>query len=121
MLTVTSPSDVAKGSTITVTMPNNVMNPQTGAPSAIFSIYTFSNTASIDNSTSLTVTCDTPNLIVNPTSVRVLTSVNDITTFTVSFQTTNPIPAGSLVYFSMPKDQAVLTSSSATTISASYV
>lgn len=103
-ITVISSADIAKGSTITVNLPNNVKNPPTGAPSSTFAINSYVSTYQIDSLSTLTVTADTFNDIVSPTSARSDATVNTPITMTISFSTTNPIPVGSIIKFYVPKD-----------------
>lgn len=57
------------------------------------------------------VTADTFNKITNYFSTRSVVTVNTASAFTLSFQTTNPIPANAKVSFSIPTDQALVDSS----------
>ncbi len=66
-------------------MPNNVRNPQIGAPSYVFIMNSFSNAVSIDTLSSLTVTYDTPSAVLFDSSVRSASTVNNAVTFTLSF------------------------------------
>lgn len=107
-MTVTSPSDLAKNTAITVNLVNNVRNPQTGAVSSAFTIKTLYSTGEIDQSTSVTVTPNTYNNIINYSSIRDVETVNSQVILTMAFQTTNPIPVNSLIKFSIPVDQALI-------------
>jgi hypothetical protein len=91
-VTVTSPSDLAKNTVITVSLVNNVRNPQTGAISNPFIIKTLYSTGEIDQNTAITVTPDTYNSILSEVSTRDIATVGDPVVLTIEFTTTNPIP-----------------------------
>jgi hypothetical protein len=71
LITVTSLQELPKGTTITVTLPGNVRNPQTGAQSQPFIINTyFMDIFQVDTSSALRVRADTFNDILNANSNR---------------------------------------------------
>ena len=82
-------------------MANNVKNPPTGAQSHSFLVNTYFGIDSIDTSSSATIQPDTFNSVLSPSSLRDVFTVNLDIKLTISFQTTNPIPSGSLVKFSI--------------------
>ncbi|CDW89223.1 UNKNOWN [Stylonychia lemnae] len=107
-VTVTSATELSKGQTITIQLINNVQNPKTGATSSAFTFNTYFGSARIDTSTSLTIKPDTFNEIKNTASSRDVVTVNTGIKLTISFSTTNPIPANAQIKFYIPTDQALI-------------
>lgn len=94
---------VLKGTTITITM-NNVINPATTTSTSSFTLTTYYYNTSTPTdilSSGATFTATPVNLYsasVTPTSLTVAAS----TTYTINFQNTNPLPAGSYVIVTFP-------------------
>ena len=66
-------------------MPANVKNPSTGKTSGVFKIDSYVNTYYIDSLSTLTVTPDTFNDIINPTATRNVVSVNTAFKLSLTF------------------------------------
>ena len=105
-LTVTNQIEgfsVAAGTALTVNVDSAVRNPQSFRPSAPFSVTSYlASTAGPlykmdEDSSSLTVTADTPNELLEVVVERAETEVNAVNDYSISFRTSNPVPSGAIL------------------------
>lgn len=58
------------------------------------------------------MSADTPSALREVTVVRNDVLINEATDYTLTFTTFNPVPAGGMIIFQLPKDQLVIASAS---------